>query len=132
VAPPAGTARGGGRFRSALASAVVGFIAGAACWHVVGFWTFMRDVLLKGPGEAAVESAGPKPPARIAAGPAIMEDCVAVSRGSVPGEIHARPCLETPVLLRINPSPRRGDLAIQILARSAPAEETWATTVSAD
>ena len=34
-------------------SAVLGFVVGAVFWHFVGFWDFVRNVVLKGPERAA-------------------------------------------------------------------------------
>lgn len=49
--------RGGLR---SLMFAVVGFLAGVAFWHTVGFWTFVTDVVLNGPdGEARVAGSSP-------------------------------------------------------------------------
>ena len=40
-----------GSFLTGLASGIAGFVIGAVFWHFVGFWSFVSDVILKGPPE---------------------------------------------------------------------------------
>lgn len=66
--------------RTVVASTAVGFVAGAVFWHCIGFWGFVRDVVLKGPTiEAqAVAQTGPACTAVMldrAGGPAQMASC---------------------------------------------------------
>lgn len=43
-----GRRRGSGAF-SAFGYAAIGFIAGAAFWHAIGFWTLVHDAVFSGP-----------------------------------------------------------------------------------
>lgn len=38
-----------------LLSGVAGFIVGAVFWHIVGFWSFVSQVVLKGPDEQQLQ-----------------------------------------------------------------------------
>ncbi len=44
----------------AIASGVLGFLVGALFWHLIGFWGFVHDVVLKGPVVTrAAQQSGP-------------------------------------------------------------------------
>lgn len=42
---------------SVVASALIGFVVGAVFWHFIGFWGFVRDVVLRGPDQEVRQSA---------------------------------------------------------------------------
>jgi hypothetical protein len=44
-----------------IGAALIGFVIGAVVWHFVGFWGFVREVVVKGPPvtHAAVAQSGP-------------------------------------------------------------------------
>lgn len=48
-APQAKAAKPRGRLRPAILSGLGGFVLGAVFWHLVGFWSFVSHVVLKGP-----------------------------------------------------------------------------------
>lgn len=48
-------------FTGGLASGLAGFVIGAVFWHFVGFWSFVSNVILKGP-EESVQQRGDVPP----------------------------------------------------------------------
>lgn len=59
--PPSPPGRGDGRRRH-LFAAVAGFVAGVAFWHIVGFWSFVGQVVVRGPETARVQTMAPLSP----------------------------------------------------------------------
>jgi hypothetical protein len=121
----------GGSVLSAAAWAVLGFLSGAVFWHMVGFWGFLSEVVLRADVEergrieeprpaGEVRGAGVSPlravaPGRRSVAPAEVANCSAagISRGS--GIATVESCRAdagpwpTPARGRV---PRREDLAI--------------------
>lgn len=48
-------------FTAGLGSGLAGFVIGAVFWHFVGFWSFVSNVILKGP-EESIQQRGDLPP----------------------------------------------------------------------
>ena len=57
-----GTRRSG--IRSHIGWGIGGFLLGAICWHLVGFWNFVGDVVLSGPNTTTVVERDVKPSAK--------------------------------------------------------------------
>ena len=101
---------------SVLAAAVAGFFCGAACWHLIGFWSLVSEAVFnaRGDGDRAVVS---KPPARAqgrTAGAAFVPpapNCTTVERDQTGAGIRLRECTGSMTRLRPPSGLGRADLA---------------------
>jgi hypothetical protein len=115
----------------ALGSSIFGFCCGALFWHAVGFWSFVSDVVLKGPDDghsvAVKEARSTEPPpvsaratssispARVAIGGVPASAIKARSNCSVAisdpafGEVHVFPCAPGTGQPAPKPLARKGD-----------------------
>lgn len=88
--------------RAVMFSAVLGFVAGAVCWHLVGFWWFISDVMFHRRGEPMAQISRPaavalKAQSRRAdgTGPAVAADmgrCTVAVRDGSTAETTTAPC----------------------------------------
>lgn len=101
---------------SVAASAALGFLVGAVFWHFVGFWGFVREVVLKGPEPevSRVAQTGPQ--------------CTALVLDRASGHVRIDACpADAPWLIEA-PGGGRGDL----LTPARPmAAKRWSVTVQA-
>lgn len=104
--------RGGG----IVASAALGFLVGAVFWHFVGFWGFVREVLLKGPVPEAsrVAQTGPQ--------------CTALVLDRSSGHVRIDTCPSDAPWLTETPGGGRGDLLTAVRPLAA---KRWSVTVQA-
>lgn len=106
-----------GSVRGVLAAAALGFLVGAVFWHFVGFWGFVRDIVLKGPDREAsiVAQTGPW--------------CTAVALDRVAGGVRMDTCPADAPWLAEHTSAGKGDL---VTAHRPVAGKRWSVTVQAD
>jgi hypothetical protein len=107
----------------------LGFLAGAAFWHLVGFWSFISYVVLGGPEPGSeIFSARPAQVAsadRLAYSPPVAGKartgaaCVTLALDRVRGETRREPCETSAPALPHVPASRREDLA-QLRPASVP------------
>ena len=100
-----------------LGVAVLGFLIGAAFWHVVGFWGFVREVTLHGPvaEPRAVAQTGPACSALL-----LDRDTRRVQQTTCPPEAHQ---------LVENVGEGKGDFAG---GQRMAARKRWSVTVQAN
>jgi hypothetical protein len=127
----------------ALGSAMLGFCCGAMFWHAVGFWSFVSDVVLKGPDDGTpamvkeAKSTEPQPvssratgsisPVRVAVGgvpsaaiKARLHCSVAIPDPAF-GEVHIFPCAPGTGQPPSKPLARKGDRLDSAAAASTAA-----------
>lgn len=79
-------------------SGLAGFVAGAVCWHFVGFWGFMTDAVLyarpEGGAKGAVRVAGSqtKNQSRQPGAATAVANCLIAGRDKAGGEAQTRGC----------------------------------------
>lgn len=111
------------RAHSAIAWAGLGFVTGAIFWHVVGFWTFLSNVVLKGATDPVAKTvlagAAPSPTATSSTKrklPTIYlvdaAKCTALALDRRSNRTSLAPCPENGLALRLEPEGDREDLAI--------------------
>lgn len=118
---------------STAIAAAGGFVCGAACWHFVGFWAFLTDVVLFAPATSEAPLRGlarlpPRPPIETAA-------CTTVARANFGGGyVRLGPCPSAAIRLRPASGLERSDLAIA--DRQAGAAPTavlgWSTSIDVE
>jgi hypothetical protein len=104
--------------RSALAWGGLGFVTGAIFWHVVGFWTFLSDVVLKAPdraAKAALLSAAAVPARPKTNLPTVYmvepATCSALALDRQSNRTMLQPCPANGLALRVEPQGGREDMA---------------------
>jgi hypothetical protein len=108
--------------RAAILWCGVGFLAGAAFWHAVGFWGFVSNVVLTGAGEVKTELAVAEAPKQVVEREAADErlptiylvdparcTALAIDRGL--NRTVVRPCPSQGLALRLEPLSSREDLS---------------------
>ena len=109
----AGPRRSGGRVLTALLWGGLGFIAGAVFWHLVGFWSFVTEVVLD---RTAAQATVVAPPSRLNAIPTVVlveaDRCTTLALDRRRNRTIAAPCTNDGMALRLVPDPgARDDLA---------------------
>ncbi|MBN9277657.1 MAG: hypothetical protein J0I57_08480 [Hyphomicrobium sp.] len=86
--------RGGffGRRAAPLVWGFAGFLIGAMFWHVIGFWGFLSDVVLKGPEPQASVVVNEAPTA-------MLPNCTTLALNRATGMTTSVPCIEQMPLL---------------------------------
>jgi hypothetical protein len=102
-----------GRLRAALLWGGLGFIAGAVFWHLVGFWSFIAEVVLD--RAPAAQAAVVAPPSAVS-GPTVVlveaERCTTLALDRSSNLTMAVPCANEGAELRLLPdTATRADLA---------------------
>jgi len=101
----------------AILWATLGFVTGAVFWHVVGFWTFVSDVVLNRPLDAGGILRAEAP---VVAVPTIYlvdpATCTALMLDRQTNQTVVRPCPQDGLALRLQPEGRRGDLSLAELS----------------
>jgi hypothetical protein len=103
-----------GRLRAALLWGGMGFVAGAVFWHLVGFWSFMAEVVLD--RTAAAQAAVGAPPRSNAVPTVILvqaDRCTTLALKRRSNLTVAVPCANDGLALRLVPDAgARDDLAV--------------------
>ncbi len=93
------------RWRVALAWGGLGFVAGATFWHLVGFWSFLSEVVLDhGPKAQAAAMSAPPPQAYSSLPTIVLIDtdrCTALLLDRRAKVTVARPCPKSGLALRL-------------------------------
>lgn len=108
--------------RTALVWGGLGFVAGAAFWHAVGFWSFLSNVVLNDASQAHAEAARANAPAVLVSGrpqPAALPtlylidpaNCTGLALDRATNRIAVRPCPKNGLALRLERAGGREDLA---------------------
>jgi len=106
---------GRSRWRAIL-WATLGFVTGAIFWHVIGFWTFVSDVVLNRPpagGTLRAEASVVAVPTIYLVDPAT---CTALVLDRQTNQTVVRPCPQDGLALRLQPEGRREDLSLAALS----------------
>jgi len=103
-----------GRLRAALLCGGMGFVAGAVFWHLVGFWSFMAEVVLD---RTAAAQAAVGPPPRLDGVPSVIlvkaDRCTTLALNRRSNLTVAVPCANDGLALRLLPeTATRDDLAL--------------------
>lgn len=95
---------------------VAGFLAGAIFWHLVGFWSFVADVVYRPPAAAAGSGVVQAQPAVVVQGA-----CTSLVLERVSGTTRQAGCPNLPLTFAADPKPGREDkLRAHLLRPSAP------------
>jgi hypothetical protein len=118
-----------GRARTAIIWGSLGFLTGAFCWHAIGFWGFVSEVVLNGSVQErravafAQASVPPLPPLDTQSQPPMptvylvdATSCTALVLDRLSNRTQQVPCPPSGLALRLEASGTREDLA-----RLAPA-----------
>jgi len=113
------------QLRTALVWGGLGFLAGAVFWHLVGFWSFLSEVVLDRTPSAEAAVLAPQPE-RLGAGepPVIVIDtnrCTMLTLDRRSNLTTAQPCPTSRLALQVKPdTSQREDLAV-LAGRPLPA-----------
>lgn len=103
-----------GRLRAALLWGGMGFVAGAVFWHLVGFWSFVAEVVLD--RTAAAQAAAAAPPRSNGVPTVILvkaDRCTTLALNRRSNLTVAAPCVNDGMALRLVPETgTRDDLAV--------------------
>jgi len=101
--------------QAALVWGGLGFLAGAVFWHLVGFWSFVSDVVLDRTPAAHASVAVPPPPRTVPPKVVLIDAdrCTALALDRRSKLTMARPCPKNGLALRLEPeNGRREDLTV--------------------
>jgi len=114
--------------RSAIVWGGVGFLAGAAFWHAVGFWAFVSNVVLNGAAGTYGEGVRAQAPAALVAQSSDMRlptvylidpaNCTALALDRPSNRTEQTPCPDGGLALRLEPGSEREDLAVLTAAQT--------------
>lgn len=112
-----------------------GFVLGAVFWHLVGFWSFVSEIVYKGPEGGASVAVVRKNDARSAAseasnGPSAEAFCIALVRDRVSGDTRSAGCTLADRVLPHLGAGVRSDLAS--LQTSLGTADGWTVTADQD
>jgi hypothetical protein len=112
--PTAASSRAGRQLWAALVWGGLGFVAGAVFWHLVGFWSFLSEVVLdRTTGPQAAEAASA--PTGLSAKVVLVDSatCTALALDRRAKLTLALPCPEDGLALRLEPQKdAREDLVV--------------------
>jgi len=117
--------------RTAAAWSVLGFIAGAMFWHIVGFWSFVSDIVLDPAPSAGATTSHTGAPTVMPPGPAQISlptiflvdpaNCTALALERTTNRTVVQSCPAEGLALRLEPPGGREDLAIVNVQAIQPA-----------
>ena len=96
-----------------MTASATGFVVGAACWHMIGFWGFVREAVFYSPSTTQIARAVPlaKSQARpfAASSAAVVQStCANAAPSSTPEGVRITPC-QTVIKFRPSRDIARGD-----------------------
>ncbi len=110
---------------STAVAAGLGFICGAVCWHLVGFWAFVNEVVFHEPASMTAPSrtaVRPGPPTRATNN---FAACTIAVRDAKTATVRLLPCRATATALQSAGRAGRGDLEPMPSTRAAIAVLGW-------